>query len=371
MDRKMLFTPGPVMTSAETKAALMHPDMPHRRPAFERVFNSARARLVKLLGADDSYTCVLVTGSGSAANECALSSLVRPAEEAVVVHNGPFADRLVEILRCYGVKVHLAQTPWGVLPDLAALERMLVGNPRISWVCSVWHETGSGMRNPVKAINEVARKHGRRTFVDAVSAFGGEDIHVLRDEIDVVTSVGNKAVGGMTGIAFVLARRSTVPALGPDMPRRNMYLNLQSHMKWADEHNQTPNTPAVTMIVGFDHALKELTEETLPGRIRRYQACAKVIRDGARQMGLKLLLPDEQFSNTVTSIFLPPGIGVDDFIEALDERGYVVYPGKGIYHEQNVFQIANMGRITPEDCRTLLRVVGETIELMRQGKKSA
>jgi 2-aminoethylphosphonate-pyruvate transaminase len=135
---------------------------------------------------------------------------------------------------------------------------------------------------------------GRRTFIDCVSAFGGEDIHVVRDHIDVASSVGNKCVGAMTGVAFLVAKRSSVPALGPDMPRRNMYLNLQTHLKWADGHHQTPNTPAVTMIVGLDHALQDIMREGLSNRIARMQACSKVIRDGARALGLKLLLPDER-----------------------------------------------------------------------------
>jgi 2-aminoethylphosphonate-pyruvate transaminase len=64
----------------------------------------------------------------------------------------------------------------------------------------------------------------------------------------------------------------------------------------------------------------------------------------------------EHRSNTVTTAFLPRGQRVDVFIEAMDAQGYVLYPGKGPLLEQNCFQIANMGWIQPEDCRSLLRV---------------
>jgi 2-aminoethylphosphonate-pyruvate transaminase len=366
-DQKMLFTPGPVMTTPATKAALSHIDMAHRRPAFERVFKSARARLKTLLGANDEYACVVVTGSGSAANETALSSIVRPTEEVLLVSNGPFGERLEEMLTCYGARLHKLQSPWGVLPDLDHAEHILKANKKIAWVVVVWHETGASLINPVAALGALAHRHGRRLFADCVSAFGGEDINVVRDNVDVCTGVGSKCVGAMPGVSFVAARRSAVPQLGPDMPRRNIYMNLQTLMQWADGKDQTPNTPAVTLVIGLDHALGELLEEGLPRRIERYRACSRVIRDGAKALGLRLLVPEEHMATMVTSMYLPPGINVDGFIDALDERGYVVYPGKSIFHDQNVFQVANMGALTPEDCRVLVAVMGETLQAMRDG----
>ena len=46
---------------------------------------------------------------------------------------------------------------------------------------------------------------------------------------------------------------------------------------------------------------------------------------------------------------------------ALAEEGYTVYPGKGKYLEMNMFQVANMGEIYPEDCHKCLGVLKECI----------
>jgi 2-aminoethylphosphonate-pyruvate transaminase len=203
-------------------------------------------------------------------------------------------------------------------------------------------------------------------MVDGVSAFGAEDIHVLRDHIDVLTSVGNKAVAGITGVAFVIARREAVPPLGPNMPRRNVYLNLQNHLKWAREHGQTPNTPAVTAMVALDQALKELLADGLDKRVARALTLSRMVRSGLRDMGLRFLLPEEQMSNTLTSAFLPLGIDVDAFIARLDEHGFVVYPGKGVWHDQNMFQVATMGTLTAEDTRALLKAIRDTIQELQR-----
>ena len=76
-----------------------------------------------------------------------------------------------------------------------------------------------------------------------------------------------------------------------------------------------------------------------------------------REMGLPFLLPPEQMSNTVTSVFLPAGRDVSAFVSAMAEDGYTIYPGKGPYFDKNMFQVANMGAIYPEDCETFLRVL--------------
>ena len=368
IEKKMLFTPGPVMTSRRLKSVLAHPDMPHRQPAFEQIVRRIRANLLTLFRADAEYVAVVVSGSGTAANETALSSIVKPGEEVLLVKNGEFGNRLEDILGCYGYTCRTIDLPWGTLPDPAAVGAALSSNPRLGWVCMVYHETSTGMVNPVRAVGEMVRSHGRKLFIDCVSAVGGQDIDVLRDHIDVCTGVPNKALAGMTGCSFVVARRASVPTLGPDMPRRNIYLNLQKHIEWAEKTNQTPNTPAVTMFIALDAALEELMEEGLEARIRRYQECAAILRAGARALGLRVLLPDAQASNTVTSVFLPAGVMLKDFISELDRRGYVVYAGKGPFYDQNMFQIANMGWIRPADCRAFLKILARTLaDMQKQG----
>jgi 2-aminoethylphosphonate-pyruvate transaminase len=225
----------------------------------------------------------------------------------------------------------------------------------------VHHETSTGMRNPVGAVGGLTADASRRLFVDCVSAIGGEPLDVVRDQIDVCTGVPNKAIAGLPGVSFVIARRNSVPELGEAMPRRNVYLNLQKHMEWSDRAQQTPNTPSVQMFVALDAALQELQAEGLDNRLRRYAECAGIVRAGLERLGLRLLLPAEHRSNTVTTAFLPGGLRVDEFIDAMDAQGYVLYPGKGPLLEQNCFQVANMGWILPDDCRRLLQVMESTL----------
>ena len=78
-------------------------------------------------------------------------------------------------------------------------------------------------------------------------------------------------------------------------------------------------------------------------------------------MGLKTLVDDEVASNTVTSVFLPPMVGIGAFIQSLEDKGFTVYPGKGPLLENNMFQIANMGEVNEEMCRLFLDAMTETL----------
>ena len=364
IEKKMLFSPGPVMTSDRVKSSLAHPDIGHRRPTFERFVDNIRANLLTLYGADERYAAAIVSGSGTAANETALSSIIKDSDEVLLIKNGEFGERLNDILACYQYKLHVLESPWGELPDLNAVEAALAANEAIQWVCVVFHETSTAMRNPVREIGRLTAQYGRKLFVDCVSAVGGEDIDVVRDNIDVCSGVPNKAVGGLPGVSFVIAKRSSVPALGAEVHQRNIYLNLQKHIAFADGRSQTPNTPSVTMFVALDAVLEELLGEGLETRINRYRQCAQIIRDGVRELGLRTLLPDDLCSNTVTSVFLPDNLRLDEFIDEMDNRGYIIYPGKRDLYEQNMFQIANMGMINADHCRDFLYVLKQALESM-------
>ena len=360
IERKILFCPGPVMTSERVKAALVHPDMCHRRPDFEKVLQRVRLNILRAFRADEAYTAAVISGSGTAANETALSSLIKDSDEVLLIKNGEFGERLHDILNCYHLRAHVLEYAWGSPPVLDDITTKLAENKDIQWVCMVCHETSTGMLNPVRQVGELTQNYGRRYYVDCISAVGGEDINVVRDHIDACSGVPNKAVSGLPGVGFVVARREIIPAL-EEVGRRNIYLNLQKHLEIADKLEQTPNTPSVTMIVALDEALQELLEEGLEKRIERHRECAFLIREGVRRLNLRILIPDHLASNTVTSVFLPEGISVDKLVDELDCRGYVVYPGKRHLYEQNMFQIANMGQIQAEDCRVFLGVLEETL----------
>ena len=358
IEKKMLFAPGPVMTTERVKMAALAPDICHRRPVFEKLYSDIRNNLLELFhGEEDEHTAVVVSGSGTSSNETVLSSVMDNNKKVLLISNGEFGNRLEDIISCYGIGLNLVECKWAEYPDLTEIENQLKIDKDISLISMVYHETSTGMINPVHEVGELARHYNKMYHVDAISAIGGEDVNVKRDNIDFCTGVPNKALGGQTGVSFICVRRANIRRI-ENIPRRNIYLNLQHHIKEAEEHNQTPKTPSVTMFLTLNEVLKVLFEEGIQKRIRRYQEDAAIIRNGLRELNLELLLKNENLmSNTVTSAFLPAEVDVKDFISEMDNEGYVLYPGKGSLLNKNMFQVANMGEIFPEDCKEFIRVM--------------
>ncbi len=362
MSAPKLFSPGPIMVKENVRAALAHYDICHRGAEFEELFARATEKINKLFKADDSYRSVIISGSGTSSNETVLSSIFNEGEKVMLIRNGVFGERLLEIIQKYEIPLVDCEFEWGEYPSIEKIEEMLAANPEVKTVAMVFHETSTGMVNPVKAVGEVAKKYNKWFFVDCVSAAAGELIDVVDMNITFATSVGGKCLGAYPGSAYICGKREAYETLTPAMGK-NVYLNLAKHYAAAEKNNQTPNTPNVNLFWALDVALDNaLADGGVEARVARYKECAGILRKGMQDMGLKLLLDDEEkMASTVTSVFLPEGRDLKQFLVDLEAKGYVVYSGKGKYEEMGMFQVANMGEIYPEDCYEFLEVLKAVI----------
>ncbi len=362
MSAPKLFSPGPIMVKENVRAALGHYDICHRGAEFEELFARTTAKINKLFKADDSYRSVLISGSGTSSNETVLSSIFNEGEKVMLIRNGVFGERLLEIIQKYEIPLVDCEFPWGEYPSIEKIEEMLAANPEVKTVAMVFHETSTGMVNPVKAVGEVAKKYDKWFFVDCVSAAAGELIDVVDMNITFATSVGGKCLGAYPGSAYICGKKEAYETLTPAMGK-NVYLNLAKHYAAAEKNNQTPNTPNVNLFWALDVALDNaLADGGVEARVARYKECAGILRKGMKDMGLNLLLDDEErMASTVTSVFLPEGKDLKQFLVDMEDKGYVVYSGKGKYEEMGMFQVANMGEIYPEDCYEFLEVLKSCI----------
>ena len=176
----------------------------------------------------------------------------------------------------------------------------------------------------------------------------------MRDNMDFCTCSSNKCLAGLAGVGIICARRRAVERTIGRKPRV-AYLSLHRLYEMFEKYGQTANTPSVTMFIALDAAIEFLLAEGLANRIARHQRCARILRQGLRDLGLETLTGDEVASNTVTSVLLPPqNVPADELIQALEDRKYTIYAGKGPLKEKNMAQVANMGQITEDMCHRFL-----------------
>lgn len=345
----VLLNPGPVNVSPRVRAALAREDLCHREPECAELLARVRARLLEAFAPRGGFTAVLVSGSGTAAVEAAVSSVLSEHGRLVIVANGVYGERMAAMARAARLPHTVVEGPWTEAPDLAKVEAALRA-PDVEAVALVHHETTTGLRNPVRELAQLARAYGKLVLVDAVSGLAGDPLDA--DDCDLVVGTGGKCIQGYPGLAFVLVRDAVLARIA-EHPPRSLYLSLGTYTR-----TPVPFTPAVQIAYALDEALAELLEETVAGRIARYAAAATVLRDGFAARGLELVLPPPLRSNTITSVRFPPGLDYARLHDGLKARGFVIYEGQG-WFAREAFRVSNMGDLAAADFRRFLGALDE------------
>ncbi|MBI2207843.1 MAG: 2-aminoethylphosphonate--pyruvate transaminase [Candidatus Rokubacteria bacterium] len=357
MTEWILLNPGPANTTPSVRQALVMPDLCHREPECFEMMRRCRELTTKLAGGDATWTAVLLAGSGTAAVEATLCSVVPPDRTVLVVDNGVYGDRMIRMARAHGQPVDSLKYDMFTPASAADVDARLQANPAISHVAVVHHETTTGLLNPVGEIAAVAARHGRSVIVDAMSSLFGEPLP-LAPGIDFVTASANKCLQGIPGVSFVLARRSALEPLATRAPR-SVYLDLHGHFK-SQEADNTPFTPAVQVLHAMEQALVELAAEGVAARIARYAENARVLRDGLGRLGLEILVPPAARSHILTTFRLPAGVTYPALHDGMKRRGYIIYAGQGPISTY-AFRVANMGALTPADMEKVVAAFAETL----------
>lgn len=355
--RVVLLNPGPVNVHDRVRAALGGPDECHREPEAQALLGTVGGKVSRICGAGpDTHATVLFTGSGTAALEAVVSSVVPADGRLLVLDNGHYGERLLRIADVHRIPTTRLEFGWAVPLDLDAVDRALAADPDITHVGVVHHETSTGMLNPLRELGRLTARHGRSLVVDAISSLGAEELDVVRDRIDWCVGTANKCLEGMPGISFVCAPHERFGGLAA-VPARTFYLDLAANHR-AQVLNGSPQfTPALQVLRALDTALDLALAEGVAARTARYAARAATIRAGLESRGIELLLPPEHRAGSLTNARLSGGMTYDELHDGLKARGYVIYATQG--KSAGTFRVANMGRLTDEDLSGFLRAFDE------------
>ncbi|MBN2724686.1 MAG: alanine--glyoxylate aminotransferase family protein [Deltaproteobacteria bacterium] len=342
----VLLNPGPVLTTPKVKAALVHHDMCHRDDDFSALVQNLRKKLKKVFKGGDDHEVVMITGSGTSGIEAAISSSVPEDKKILVVVNGAFGERYVEVSKVHRLGLVEVNFGWRNEVDTKEIERHLVEDEDIAVVMMAHHETSTGILNPVNEVGELCRKHNKLFIVDAVSSLGAEKIDVVEDNIDICLSSANKAIHAIAGVAFVCISDKAWNTMR-DIRPRVYYLDLKRYRKYAVDIEQTPFTPAVSSFFALDAAIDELLEDGVERRWDIYQERNQFIRTRLKEMGLRFLTETGNESHTITVVEVPDYIKYQDLYNTMKSYGYILYGAKDEL-EDKYFQISNMGALNEE-----------------------
>ncbi len=355
----VLLCPGPVMLSPGVKAALTQGGFGHRDERFSQILARLRGNTARVLGAGDDHSVLFVTGPATAGIEAACSSLMPPGAVVIVPVNGTFSQRIVDILAVHRIHCVALDCGFGQPVDLARVEQAMIesrGASEFVAVAMTHHETSAGVLNPVAAVGALARRHGVRTFVDATSSAGAEDLDLVRDHVDVCVTASGKCLHAAPGIAIVAASRELLAARASAEPR-SYALDLVRYHRQIEANLQTPFTPAVPLIVALDRAVEELLQQGVAARRAQYLRRRAFLEAGLRRLGLSSLrYPEGSAACSILTVAFPEAMGFEALFRAVRKRGYLVYGAKPPL-DQRYFQVGVMGELSDEDLAGFLVVL--------------
>jgi len=355
--KMIIFSPGPANISERVRAALTLPDICHRDGEFSLLLEETKTLLKEAMKIQDgSHEIALLSGSGTLAIESLLGCLTAFNQSLLVISNGVYGERAIDIARTYGVKAEELKFDWGEPPDLGLVEEE-IKKPRIGGIYLVHHETTTGLLNPLKEISILAKKYGKLVLADTISSIAGEELD-LGWGLDAILGSANKCFRGVPGVSFaIVSRNFTEIARG--RARRSYYSDLITHLE-RERGNETPFTPPVQALFAFREALRETLEEGLKSRIAHYRYISGLLRQGLKALGLKLFLPERLYSNTMTSVYLPQGMAYQELHDQLKRRGFVIYNAQG-HLKGKLFMLGVVGVISEHDMADFLNILGEVL----------
>jgi len=357
--RNILLNPGPATTTDTVKMAQVVPDICPREKEFAGMMKDLRADLLRVAHAPaDKYTSVLFCGSGTINIDICLNSLLPEGKRVLVVNNGAYSSRAVEICQYYGLPHIDLRSSVFEQPDLEAVKQTLDDNPDIAVVYTTHHETGTGVLNPIREIGALAHSHGAIFVTDTTSSLGMIPFDMVQDNVDFCMASAQKGLMAMTGLSFIIGNEEEIRR-SKGYPKRSYYCNLYLQYDFFERTGEMHFTPPVQTIYATRQALNEYFEVGEAAKFARHRRVIDAIHEGLEAMGLREVIRRDIQSGLVASVLYPddPNWDFERVHDYCYERGFTIYPGK--ISTTNTFRLCALGTIDTPDIEAFFRVLRE------------
>ena len=338
MFKRRLFTPGPTPVPEQVMLKMAEPILHHRSPEFNEILTRVNGNLKYLF--QTAQPVLTLTSSGTGGVEATFVSLFSPGDTVISVNGGKFGERWVTIPQTFGLRVVEVKVDWGKAPTREQIQNALHQNPDAKAVYLTHSETSTGTATDVQSLAKVIReKSSALVCVDGITAIGAHEMRFDEWGIDVCVTGSQKGLMIPPGLAFVALSARAISALASSkLPK--FYFDLRKALT-SYEENDTPWTPAASLIVGVDIALQMIRSEGIENVWRRHERMAHAVRAGVSAIGLRLF---SQFpSHAVTPVWMPDGVEWKHFNKILKNTYGITVAGGQDEFAGKIFRISHLG----------------------------
>jgi aspartate aminotransferase-like enzyme len=335
---------------------MAEPIIHHRHPEFNAIFMRVNENLRYLFQTQQPVLTLASSGTGGV--ESTFVSLFSPGDTVIAVNGGKFGERWVKMPRTFGLNAVEIKTEWGKAPTAEQILTSLRAHSDVKAVYLVHSETSTGTATDVKTLARVIRDNSDALVcIDGITAIGAHEFRLDEWGIDVCVTGSQKGLMIPPGLAFVAVSSRAVAAMETStLPK--FYFDLRKALK-AHAANDTPWTPAISLIVGVDAALQMIRSEGIENIWRRHERLALALRMGIQAIGLRLFSDSPSFA--VTPVWVPEGVEWKKFNSTLKEKYGITIAGGQEEFAGKIFRIAHLGYYDELDIITVLSALEMTL----------
>ena len=343
MQKDYLLTPGPTPLPPQVQEALGRPMIHHRTAQYRALLTRVLQGLQTVI--QTKQPVIVFTSSGTGAMEAAVCNTLSPADKAIVILGGKFAERWQTLCQTFGATVIPIPVSYGEAVDPEQVRRTLAQHSDAKAVFGTLCETSTGVVHDIQAIGALVRDSGAILAVDAISGLLADECRTDAWGIDILVSGSQKALMLPPGLAFLsLSEKASRFVDQAKSPR--FYFDLRAYRK-ALADDDTPFTSSVSLVVALDEALKLILAQGIESVLQRNRLMGQAARAGVEAMGLTLFA--KRPSNGVTAVNVPAGVDGKRLVKQIQERYHVTLAGGQGEMAGKLFRLAHMGYIGPFD----------------------
>ncbi len=357
-NQKLVMIPGPTPTVRSINDQMGRETVAFGDPGFVKDFSGLIVDLKQMWKVDGE--CFVVAGSGTMAMEMAVANVTKRDDNILIVSNGFFGDRFIDICSRKGLNVDVISAEWGDVVSPEAVEEKL--KEKNYAAVTVTHvDTSTGARAPIEKIGQVLKKFPDTIYiVDGVAASAGEREYVDDMNIDILFTGSQKTFGVAPGLAIVwagqkaLARRKSLGTI-PEY-----YIDFEKWIPIMNDPTKYYATPAVNMVWALKESVRLIKEEGIEERYERHTRVSNSFNDSLEAMGFKILAKKEHRCSTLSTVLYPEGINDAEFRKVLAEEGATVAGGLAAYAGK-MFRIGHMGNIDNHTVYSAIAAIERTL----------
>ncbi len=364
MKKYRLLSPGPTPVPEKILLKMADTLIHHRTPQFQIVLKNVHEKLKKIF--ETQNPVFILASSGTGAMESAVVNFLSKDDKTIVVRGGKFGERFSEICQAYGVEAVNYDVPWGEAADPKVIEKLLKETKGVKAVYTTLCETSTGVVNDIKEIAKKVSLTNAILVVDAISGLSADELKSDEWGVDVVVSGSQKGLMLPPGLAFLsLSAKADKLMQSSNLPK--FYFDIKAAKK-SHGKNDTPWTPAVSLIMGLDSALDMMLEEGLDNILKRHARLAGAVRGAVKSLGLELFTKSP--SNAVTAVKVPEGLDGSALVKKMRDEQRITIAGGQETLKGKIFRIAHLGYMDEYDeiaaiagIEMVLKQLGYSVEL--------